>query len=120
MIMSEHPKECWHCVKYKSPLDRKQVYCCGLMNDSTCDETKRVGLCHFAPSPHPAPAPGGLVCEICHKQMEAEATRKAREDVLDELYNWLDEKVDPDEAMMRVLTIGAKIKSLRSEQEQPR
>ena len=39
--------------------------------------------------------------------------REEREQVLDELYAWLSEKVEPHEAAMRVLTIGEKIKSLR-------
>ena len=42
-----------------------------------------------------------------------QARREERERVLDELYAWLSEKVEPHEAAMRVLTIGEKIKSLR-------
>ena len=42
------PDDCEHCVQYKSPMTGKQVYMCGLRDNSSCKEVKAEGKCHFA------------------------------------------------------------------------
>ena len=77
--------------------------------------TRLIGCASHSDASNPEHCADACIYKRFSKNMEnAERhDKEVREKVLAELYNWLDEKVDPDEAMHRILTIGQKIQAMR-------
>lgn len=112
----------------KEAFDYRNRYVCTEKDDQEITDD----LPYWCPLPSPHPAPGGLVCDICHKQMETEAARQAREEAYGQLHGQIDhiidqvlEITDNSHLFASSREVHDKINSLRTttphtEQEQPR